>query len=291
MAGEKNLLAIFLRNLSFLIVFILSLLPKDGTSAKNDTEDFFSCVDAKKKWDFDESKCTPGRLWKKAKPELLYELDRPLLQGEVASAIKAMKMDSPKTIAKSGKPKAILIIGAGGAGKSVLCNSLYRWFPGFKLQDYIQFDGDILRKFHKGFVEAVKDPGVGYSDAWKVLKPHIYTTKDDIFHLVVSERRNVIIPTNVHAQKYHKLMIENGYDVIIVGLYVDFKTALYRGKNRAEWTGRIYLGTEQDWRTGIEDMYSLASDDKTFSSIILDNSNFEKPQILFRKPLIHSKKL
>ena len=279
----------FLRNISILIVSMTCSLSFENLFARIDQKDFFNCIDANKKWDFEGSQCLPGRNWKSAPSRLLSELDRPLLQEEVTKAIKLMKMKSQKTIAKKGKPTAILIIGAGGSGKSYLCDSLDQWFPSFKLEEYIQFDGDILRKFHKGFVDAVDNPSVGYLDAWKVLKPHIYTTKDDIFDLVISERRNVIIPTNVHAQKYYKLMLASGYDVKIVGLYVDFKTALYRGKNRAQWTGRIYLGTKQEWKTGIEDMYALASNQNTLSSIILDNSNFDKPRILFRKPLLSQK--
>lgn len=286
MAYLKNLLKDFLRNLAVLTVLKSLCFSYDISFALTQADEFFTCIDARKKWSFSDAQCFPGRVWKRAPANLINELDRPLYPGEVAHAIKAMKMESKNTVAKSKKPQAIIIIGAGGAGKSVLCESLDLWFPNFKLEEYIQFDGDILRRFHRGFVDAVRDPSVGYVDAWKVLKPHIFTTKDEIFHLVVSERRNVIIPTNVHAQKYYKLMLENGYDVIIVGVYVDFKTALYRGKNRAEWTGRIYLGTEQDWKTGIEDMYSLASAKSTFRSIILDNSDFKRPRILFNKPLL-----
>ncbi|MFK7828022.1 MAG: zeta toxin family protein [Oligoflexales bacterium] len=286
MLGAKNLPLVFLRNINLSTALILCFLTFENLYASNYLEDFFSCIDANRKWDFEESRCLPGRNWKKAPGKLLSELDRPLLQDEVEKAVEVMKMKSKKTIAKTAKPKAILIIGAGGSGKSFLCDSLGQWFPSFKLEEYIQFDGDILRQFHRGFLEAAKNPSIGYLDAWKVLKPHIYTTKDNIFDLVISERRNVIIPTNVHAQKYFKLMLQNGYDVKIVGLYVDFKTALYRGKNRAEWTGRVYLGTEKEWRTGIEDMYSLASNQNTLSSIILDNSDFDKPRVLFRKPLL-----
>jgi len=245
--------------------------------------EFIECIDADNKWDFATSTCLSGRHWTYASAEMLKELDRPLTDSEKQEAISFMKIKSPQTVARTAQAHAIIIIGAGGSGKTFMSEHLDKWLDNFNLENYILFDGDIIRKFHSGFLDAVSDPLVGYLDAWPTIKPHIFETKDQMMDQIIKERRNIVIPTGIKGEEYFNLMLQHDYKITIIGVYVDFETAFYRGKNRGEWTGRRYIGTHADWSLGVEHMISLSMRPEVAQSFILDNNDFYNPEVLYSK--------
>jgi len=279
---------------------ITEINPSEKKAAEqkfSEYEDLFSCIDADPvfdihpKWDFSIDKCITGRRWVSLPNELKIKLDRPLNQAEVAASLGEMKVSSPQTIAEAGqKPRAIILIGAGASGKSSMCNHLNRWVDSFNSDDFVQFDGDILRKYHEGFQESISDESVGYNFGWQTLKPHIFATKEGILDTIIRERRNVMIPTGVHAQKYYRIMTQAGYSVSVVGVYVNYKRALYQGRNRAEYTGREYLGDRTAWETGVSDMLELSSEinlrnrvaepDLNSFAFLVDNRDFFQPRLV-----------
>lgn len=242
-----------------------------------------AAVSEGKKWDYGTQTTYPGRKWGDASDAILNTLRRPLTATERQNGMKLMKCDSSntKTIAK-GKPRAVLIIGAGGAGKSTLCKKLANWFPGFDIESFCIFDGDLLRACHQNYLDVVKNDQIGYFNAWPALKPNIARAKAEILHrTIIPEKRNVIISSGIHSQKYFTLLLKSGYDIDVVGLHVTWTETLVRGINRSQWTGRTYLGTKEMWDISQHDMKDLAKRPETQRSFIMDNTNFSDPKLLY----------
>ncbi|MFK7824537.1 MAG: zeta toxin family protein [Oligoflexales bacterium] len=261
------------------LVFNCSSHSKSALSLDNQVpNDLYSCVDASKRWDYIAHSCMAPRNWQKVPKSYRDRLDRPLNLKELKQAKSDMKLKSWRTISTENAPHAIILIGTAGSGKSSLVPSLNKWFTGYNQNNYVQFDGDILRKNHKDYREISSLKSVAYTDAWLVAKPHFATMKKNLLNQIITEHRNVVIPTGVHGQRYYKIMKEHGYRISLIGIYVDFKTAFYRGMNRAEWTGRTYTGGYQHWQTGLKHILALSKASKNLPTLLLNNSNFNSPQ-------------
>lgn len=254
-------------------------LQTQAATLQNQIEyhDLFSCIKAEKRWDFISQTCMETRPWKQLPEHLKKLVNRPLTADEITKAKEDMKLFSPATISSEQTPHGIIVIGTAGAGKSSLIPSLSNWIPGFNENQYALLDGDILRKNHLAYQTVSSEETVAYSDAWKIVKPYFASIKKSILKQIINENRNVIIPTGVHSLRYYHELKEHGYRITLIGVYVDFQLARYRGLNRAEWTGRSYTGSFKHWQTGLNDMLSLAEIHKE-SIIIIDNNDFNHPK-------------
>lgn len=235
------------------------------------------------KWDFVTNTASEGRVWIENMPPTLRSLVvTPFKPAELDEFVRKMKLDSPKTLPLvSEKPKAFIMIGAGGSGKSCLVPKLGSLFKDFLPENFVELDGDILRSVHGGFCAAVEDHKVGYKDCWTSIKPYVKKHKAHLLQRAAGEGRNLVIPTGVHAQHYYRTCLSAGYEVTIIGVYVTYEIALARGINRAEWSGRAYLGTRANWQVAVDDMWSLSQAETTSRAVILDNTDFSAPETLF----------
>jgi len=269
--------------LFMLLTFVVSCTTSTKLGSQKSYHNLTDCIDAHMKWNFQTKECTDGKRWINASETLLSQINKPLNDAELQIAKEKMKVFSSKTIAQKNAPQAIIMMGAPGSGKTTISKTLKNWLPDFNLDHYVQFDGDFLRESHQGLKYASRDPNIGYINAWPTLKPYIGGIKAGILDQIIAERRNVIIPTGLHGQKYFKRMLKSGYEITVIGIYVDPKTSYYRGKNRAEWTGRVYTGSQKHWKTSKKDMHKLATHSKTKHAFIIDNTDFNNPKVMFRK--------
>ena len=262
----------------FLHLGSISNNKTEPSTRKQSPQDLFACINAKKRWDYESKSCVARKPWQKLPEHLKHQLDRPLDLEELKQAKEEMNLNSWQTIAKKNRPHAIILIGTAGSGKSTLVASLGKWFEGFEQNNYVQFDGDILRRNHDAYREISSQDNVAYTDAWLLAKPHFASMKSEILDEIISENRNVIIPTGVHGPRYHKILRENDYQITLVGVFVDFETAYYRGMNRAEWTGRTYTGSYGHWQTGLKHMEALSQESDDASVLFINNCDFDSPK-------------
>ena len=259
---------------------ILLLLSMSGYCLGGEPYDLFSCVDANKRWDYKTQSCIQTKKWQVLPDSLRPVLDRPLSINELNQAKKEMGLFSEHTISQQEAPHAIILIGTAGSGKSSLVPFLGKWLEGYHKKNYVHFDGDILRNHHKGYNDISSIETIVYKDAWLVAKPHFASMKMSILDEITEQQRNIIIPTGVHGPRYFNILKRSGYHITVIGVYVDYETALYRGKNRAEWTGRTYTGGFDHWQTGLKHMLSLSKEPSDTPTIFIDNTDFDSPQVI-----------
>lgn len=230
-----------------------------------------------------ESNIEKSKIWIETPEEIKQLLDNPISEEQIRK-FKCLLGFNDNTLAKEGcHPKCILIIGARAAGKTTITNKLKNYLPNINLKEFGIFDGDILRSNYKPFVEISSHPNVRYINAWDILKPHMDTARFNIlYNHIIPEKRNFILAAGENCQFYYNLLKSNGYDIIIVGISVsDWNEILYRGNVRAENTGRPYSGTKDMWEQCQKSIEELSNKE---DSVVIDNSNFEDPKIIF----IHS---
>lgn len=260
---------------------------KTSKEVKEEKKKFYETVSKGLMWDYHQKKTVPGRVWKKNTPkELLKEIKRSMTDEELKNSQKIMGLFNESTLKKNkdNKPSGVLLVGVGGSGKSSIYKKLEKYDPTFDIKNYVIFDGDLLRENHKGWLECIKDPKIGYQDAWKNLKPNIAAGKAKIFReRILPEKRNVIIATGVHGLNYFQKLLNNDYVVDVFGIFVTWEEGYHRGLNRAQITGRSYIGTKEMWDIAKRDMWDLTSRKETRRSFILDNTDFDNPILLYKR--------
>lgn len=224
------------------------------------------------------------RNWIPLPAELLPELDRGLHPHEMERAIVDMQLTSPLTLCPVGvRPTAVILIGAGGAGKTCLLDRIPLLLPGFDTARFFLHDGDHLRRYHGGFQQSCHGtPGVGHIGGWRTVKPHIRAAKAVLLRRALAERRNVLVPTGQHAPMYVTMAHAAGYRTHIIGVYADRDTIMTRGVQRGHETGREYLGTVEMWEKASRDMLRLVREaepgrETSGLAMLLDNREFNRP--------------
>jgi len=232
------------------------------------------------------SGCYSLRKWVELPCELRDDLNRELSLVEMNQAAEDMQLTSSRTIvAMDARPTAVILIGAGGAGKTSILSRLPLYLPGFDPANFFLHDGDHLRRYHAGFQRSCCEAGVGYIGGWSTVKPHIRAAKADLITRAINERRNILIPTGQHAPEYVERMVSASYKVHIIGIFADCDTIMTRGVKRGHETGREYLGTVAMWEKASRDMLQIVRDVKPTSltsglAMLIDNRDFNNPAVL-----------
>eukprot|EP01013_Petalomonas_cantuscygni_P039693 TRINITY_DN71241_c0_g1_i1.p1 TRINITY_DN71241_c0_g1~~TRINITY_DN71241_c0_g1_i1.p1 ORF type:complete len:392 (-),score=83.81 TRINITY_DN71241_c0_g1_i1:231-1406(-) len=263
-------------------------------------------------WDYAKNQCRPGRQWYPTAPEhIAAALRRDFTVSEIEAARKAAKLPVfplPPGSASSGgagsaggggpfpqpqaHPTAVLVLGPIASGKSHMRRKAAKLLH-INLADFVEIDANEIRNAHAGWAAAVDDPTAGYMDAWSLIKPQVYKLQRSFMRTALRMRLNVIVPwtASVRAKtlRHYSELVSAGYRVDVVGLVVSYQTAVQRMQNRAHLTGRYASLSLVKWDEGLQAISYVASPDVSSSAVVLDNTNFQAPRLLYSRTLTMAK--
>jgi hypothetical protein len=130
---------------------------------------------------------------------------------------------------------------------------------------------------------------IGYRNIVSFMKKHVHKVKNELIEEIGENRCNVVISTVAKRDSssetaYIGNLEARGYQIQYYYVFVPYESTVPRAQNRAQWTGRAFNGSSDDWMGQVKFAQSLLKQGK-YPITMIENSKFDMPRIIDQREL------
>ncbi len=233
---------------------------------------FSECILNNYRWEYKENVCYPGRSWTAMSEEVKNKFARPYTKKEIKNARKKLKLNDLNTKrCQQASPKAVLVFGAAGSGKSSTIKKLIDsknpldGIESLNEKEFIIFEGENIRESNQDYDDYKNQYEVGYYQIVEAISPHVNKLKIDFWQEIIENKCNIIRGTNLeerwpYGSNYIGSLLKNGYTIEYKFIYVDYDELVLRRQNRGQRKGRLFPETpeaHENWVYQIQEAVKL----------------------------------